>query len=145
MLARQRVSDSYGLHTTCTCMIALERRQGFGCPCTHNEHCRSGFCYRRSCADDQLQGVLAVQLPYPSLRHLVLGAINAQPQHDRQRCSSVYQCGHGRGRVKTCSIRSSSRQYLEIQCRPSPDSHDADSTFFSFPLLSLSPLCPSAF
>jgi len=53
------------------CVSAVGRRQGCGCPCTHNDDCRSGFCYRRSCADDQLQGVLAVQLFHADLRHLV--------------------------------------------------------------------------
>jgi len=48
-----------------------ERRQGYGCPCTFNDDCRSGFCYRRSCADEHLQGVVAAQLRYPDLRHLI--------------------------------------------------------------------------
>ena len=82
---------------------AVERRQGYGCPCAHNDDCRSGFCYRHSCADDELQGVLALQIPYSAVRHLVLSAIDAQSR-DLHRCASSYQCRR-RGRLTTCATR----------------------------------------
>jgi len=93
-----------GVYDNGGCVItAVERRQGYGCPCAHNDDCRSGFCYRHACADDELQGVLAVQMPYSAVRHLVLSAINAQSR-DLHRCSSRYQCRR-RGRLTTCATR----------------------------------------
>ena len=104
VVIRKSTNDVHA-HRVCR-VSAAERRQGYGCPCAHNDDCRSGFCYRRSCADDEPQGVLAVQLAYSAVRHLILAAVSAL-SHDVHRCSSTYQCRH-RGRITTCATRSTS-------------------------------------
>jgi len=96
-----KVKDS--MHVS-VMVSGAERRQGYGCPCSHNDDCRSGFCYRRSCADDELQGVLAVQMSHSALRQLVVATIDLQ-SHELHRCSSSYRCTHRR-RTTTCSTRS---------------------------------------
>lgn len=104
----------------CTCalyVLAVGRRQGYGCPCTQNDDCRSGFCYRRSCADDDLQGVLAVQLSYSALRQLVLAAVNVY-RHDSH---SLYMNSIGLymhdfiGSLSTCCKTNCSRNSEQVQ------------------------------
>lgn len=61
---------------------AQPQQHGYGCPCVSASQCRSGHCYRRSCADDVIQGVVAAELNYADLHRLLFGAVASAARNE---------------------------------------------------------------
>jgi len=109
------------------CVSAVERRQGYGCPCSHNDDCRSGYCYRRSCADDQLQGVLAVQcLKIHSLHVLIFGGSqcwnggSSQSRCRTRRCVTSSWLPSTLSHVTFVAVRPVISVLVEVTKQPAP-------------------------
>ena len=81
-------------------------RRDYGCPCEHNHQCKSDYCQDTSCADDIIQGVVAMDIHYHTLEELVRRVVQQHSPHNF--CGQKYGCAENP--VVICETR-----YCNIQ------------------------------